>query len=111
MKLHYTNPQGFSTALVRVTAKLTGQNIEYVAVDAAKAEKTRLPMLETSEGNLYESTAIAKYLCMLQADSKLLGKNAVERSQVDQWVSYVNSTMGGGVETVCNGIFGWADVR
>lgn len=62
-------------------------------------------MLETSEGNLYECTAIAKYLCSLAG--KLLGSNAVERSQVDQWVSYVNSTMGPGIETVCNGIFGW----
>lgn len=113
MKLYYSNPQGFGTSLVRVAAKLTGQTIEYVAVDDA-IKKTlefpdKLPMLETSEGNLYETTAIAKYLCAL--GGKLLGKNAVERSQVDQWVSYVNSTLGPGVETLSNGIFGWADVR
>ena len=113
MMLYHSNPQGASTALVRVVAKLTDAKIEYVTVDD-NAKKNleypdKLPMLKTTEGNLYEATAIAKYLCSLK--SKLLGSNAVERSQVDQWVSYVNSTMGPGIDTISNGIFGWEDVR
>jgi len=40
----------------------------------------------------------------------MLGSNAVERSQVDQWISFTNSTIDPTATTVSNGIFGWADV-
>lgn len=65
-------------------------------------------MLETEEGVLYESTAIAKYLCAVSG--KLLGSNAIERSQVDQWVAYANSTLGPTCYTVYCGVFGWQPV-
>jgi len=47
------------------------------------------PLLKTDEGCLQGSAAI----CAFIAGDKMLGKTAVQRSQVDQWVSFSNSTV------------------
>jgi len=67
-----------------------------------------LPLLKTAEGSLQEASAIIKYLCSLSG--KMLGSNEVERSLVDQWFAYVNTTMRGTVNQVNNGIFGTAEI-
>ena len=117
MKLHAYNPINSMVSLDRLVAKLTGQKLEVVVVSDDKKKsaeykkinpRAQFPMLETEEGVLYESTAIAKYLC--QVSGKLLGSNAVERSQVDQWVSYSNTTLNPTCFTVYCGIFGWNPV-
>jgi elongation factor 1-gamma len=96
---------------------MTGQTFEVVVVDdkmrksdAYKKLTTtdKFPMLQTDEGCLHESTAICKYLCTVS--KKLLGSNAVERSQVDQWVAYCNTQLFPTSYTVYKGIFGWAEV-
>lgn len=69
----------------------------------------KFPLLETNEGCLHESTAIAKYFCTLAG--KFLGSNAIERSQVDQWVAYANTTLLPTCYTVYKAIFGWAEVE
>lgn len=97
---------------------MTEQKFEIVIVDEKmrksddykkKTTTDKFPLLETSEGCLHESTAIAKYLCTLA--KKFLGNNAVERSQVDQWVAYANTTLFPACYTVYKGIFGWAEVE
>lgn len=118
MKLHAYNPINSLTSLDRVVAKLTGQKLEVVVVSEDKKKsadykkvnpRAQFPMLETEEGHLYESTAIAKYIC--QVAGKLLGSNAVERSQVDQWIAFTNSTLNGCCYTVYCGVFGWQPVN
>jgi elongation factor 1-gamma len=47
----------------------------------------KFPMLETKEGVLHESVAIAKYLA--HGHASLLGTNDVERAQIDQWTNWV----------------------
>ena len=105
-------------ATCRVTALLTNQKVQYVTVDDAfrKSEEykkltttDKFPLLQTSEGGLHETTAICKYFCAL-ADNKFLGSNAVQRSQVDQWISFNNSTLAGSLYKVYTGIFGWGDI-
>ena len=59
---------------------------------------------------MHESTAIAKYFCSL-GDGNYLGNGAIERSLVDQWISFCNTTLFEDAYTVCKGIFGWADVQ
>lgn len=118
MKLYSTNPQSPYVAVCRVTALMTGQKVQYVTVDDAfrksaeyKAMTTtdKFPLLQTSEGSLHESTAICKYFCAL-SDNKFLGSNAVQRSQVDQWISFTNSTLFGSLYKVYTGVFGWGDI-
>jgi len=67
------------------------------------------PLLKTSEGCLQQSSAISVYLATL-AGGKMLGSNAVERSQVDQWVSFANSTINPCATIVSQGIFGECEV-
>jgi len=97
---------------------MTGQKVQYVTVDDTfrKSEEykkltttDKFPLLQTSEGGLHESTAICKYFCAL-ADNKFLGTNAVQRSQVDQWISFNNSTLSGSMYKVYQGIFGWGEI-
>merc|ERR1712070_533718 len=101
MKLYCANPQDLGTTLVRTAALMTGTKVQFVTADetflkSAEYKKMavtdKLPMLVTSEGSLQDPTAIAKYFCAL-AGNKHVGVNAVQRSQVDQWVSFNNSTL------------------
>jgi len=67
-----------------------------------------LPLLKTDEGCLQESSAIIKYLCSLSG--KMLGSNDYERSLVDQWFAYTNTTMRGTINQVNTGVFGTGDI-
>lgn len=97
---------------------MTGQKVQYVTIDdefRKSAEYKNLtttdkfPLLQTSEGGLHETTAICKYFCAL-ADNKFLGSNAVQRSQVDQWISFNNTSLVNNLYKVYQGIFGWGDI-
>jgi glutathione S-transferase len=68
----------------------------------------KFPLLETEEGCMHESTAICKYLCNLAG--KFFGNNAVERSQVDQWIAWSNTTLMTACYPVYRATFGWGEV-
>lgn len=84
--------------ICQVTAKLAGKSITLV-VDTQEVRQTpayksfnptnRLPLLETAEGNLCETQAIAKYIAFGHAT--LLGSSAIERAHVDQWLNWLQS--------------------
>ena len=80
---------------VKVVAKLAGKKLDSTVLDAktrndkdwrAKNLFGKWPVLETKEGVICESMAIAKYLAAGHAS--LLGSNDVERAQVDQWTNW-----------------------
>lgn len=117
MKLYGLNPINSLICQVRVTARLTGQQIEYVNVtdefrksDEYKKMTTtdKFPLLQTDEGCIHETSAICKYLCAVSG-GKLLGSNAIQRSQVDQWISFLNSSLMGHCMTVYQAVFGWGE--
>lgn len=68
----------------------------------------KFPLLQTADGTLHESTAIAKYFCTLAG--KMLGNGPVERAQVDQWIAFANTSILKNFMPVMSGIFGWWDV-
>ena len=51
----------------------------------------KYPMLETPEGRINESIAIAKYLA--NSHPTLLGSNAGERAKIDQWCYWALTTV------------------
>jgi len=111
MKLYLTNPLSPYCAITRVAADMAGQTVEVVIVDdamkktlAAKNTTGLYPMLETSEGCINESFAIAKYFCTL-AGGKFLGSNNVEKALVDQWIAFVNTSLTSIVKVIRAGIF------
>ena len=82
----------------QVIAKMAGKNVALEIVsDERRAEKSykeinptnKFPLLETPEGNLQETQAIAKFLA--HGHASLLGGNAVERAQIDQWLNWWQS--------------------
>jgi len=117
-KLYCMNPVATDSGVVRVVADQVGQKLEVQVVDEAFRKSAEwkgmmttdtFPLLKTNEGCLQQSSAICVYLATL-AGGKMLGSNAVERSQVDQWVSFANSTISPCATLVSQGIFGEAEI-
>lgn len=46
----------------------------------------KVPVLETEEGCIFESNAIARYVARLRRDNNLYGKTFFESGQVDTWI-------------------------
>lgn len=49
-----------------------------------------MPVLETEEGSIWESNAIARYVARLDENTQLLGSNEYENSLVDQWLDFTS---------------------
>merc|ERR1719272_2306578 len=105
MKLYTLNAMAPCCGVIRATADFVGQKVQVVVVDQAfrktpefkKMNSTdTFPILETAEGCVQESSAIVKYLCQLS--NKGLGSTAAERSLIDQWFAYTNTTIRGNLE-------------
>jgi len=53
----------------------------------AKFPVGKIPALETPEGTIFESNAIARHVAR-QGHSKLYGSSLIEAAQVDQWIDF-----------------------
>lgn len=93
-----TYPGNYRAYKVLIAAQYAGVKIETpdfkIGTDnksAAFLEKNpngKVPVLETPEGAIYESSAILRYIARLRADSGLMGSTAFAQSQVDQWIDW-----------------------
>jgi len=83
-----------------IAAQFTGLEINVPAFEIGKDNKTRefltlvnplgkVPALQTEEGSVWESNAMARYVARSD-DNKagLYGKTKLEAAQVDQWLDY-----------------------
>eukprot|EP00352_Strombidinopsis_acuminata_P005918 CAMPEP_0176376074 /NCGR_PEP_ID=MMETSP0126-20121128/27931_1 /TAXON_ID=141414 ORGANISM="Strombidinopsis acuminatum, Strain SPMC142" /NCGR_SAMPLE_ID=MMETSP0126 /ASSEMBLY_ACC=CAM_ASM_000229 /LENGTH=378 /DNA_ID=CAMNT_0017737361 /DNA_START=38 /DNA_END=1174 /DNA_ORIENTATION=+ len=115
MKL-YTNYKGnILTNFGAVVAKMAKVDFELVLADQkvkdskdfkAKNLTGKFPFLETPEGCLVESLAIAKHFARL-GNADLLGKDAFERAQVDQWAHWAMGHVMPNAYVVMQAVFGW----
>ncbi|KAL6184392.1 hypothetical protein ACLB2K_045794 [Fragaria x ananassa] len=48
----------------------------------------KVPVLETPDGPVFESNAIARYVARLKADTPLFGSSLIEHALVDQWIDF-----------------------
>ncbi|KAI3972823.1 hypothetical protein MKX01_019481 [Papaver californicum] len=48
----------------------------------------KVPVLETPEGAIFESNAIARYVASLTENSPLLGCSAIDKAHIDQWIDF-----------------------
>lgn len=91
MKL-YTRAASFRAAKVLVAAELAGKSVEVVEASEkdvkGKTAASQLPLLETSDGCLFESNAIMRYVA---SGSDLLGKTPFEQAQVNSWVDFCSN--------------------
>lgn len=103
--------------LAVITANLAKVPVEEVFVTAedlktkewkARSLSGKTPMLETPEGNLVESSAIARYLAS-QGEGHLAGANAFETAQINQWVDYSHTTVMPHLYPILRAVFGFGD--
>ncbi|AEE28473.1 Translation elongation factor EF1B, gamma chain [Arabidopsis thaliana] len=48
----------------------------------------KVPVLETPEGSVFESNAIARYVSRLNGDNSLNGSSLIEYAQIEQWIDF-----------------------
>lgn len=48
----------------------------------------KVPVLETPDGPIFESNAIARYVTRLKADNPLYGTSLIEYAHVEQWIDF-----------------------
>jgi elongation factor 1-gamma len=89
MKLYNNHLGNYFTHAVAITAKLAGVELEIVNLDAEEQKSKdykqkcltgKFPSLETPEGHLFESAAIARYIAKLNPEKGLYGNNAFEQA-------------------------------
>jgi elongation factor 1-gamma len=93
----YSYPENHRVWKAQIAGKFVGVEIETPAfkmgVDnkskefLAKNPLGKVPVLETPEGCIFESNAIARYVAR-QNGSKIYGASAFEASQIDQWIDF-----------------------
>jgi elongation factor 1-gamma len=102
-----------------ITAALAKVQVEEVFVSEEEMKSKdwkqksitgKCPMLETPSGNLVESAAIARYIARL-GEGNLNGADALQQSQVDQWIDFTHNNLQSHVFTILRATFGWAVVE
>lgn len=67
----------------------------------------KIPVLTTESGSIFESNAIARHIARLDRSKGLLGRNALEESQVDQWLDFTTNEVEPSVLTWVGPILGY----
>ncbi|KAJ0026184.1 hypothetical protein Pint_07472 [Pistacia integerrima] len=50
----------------------------------------KVPVLETPDGTVFESNAIARYVARLKADNPLLGSSLIDYAHIEQWIDFAS---------------------
>ena len=53
----------------------------------------KVPIAKTSDGYLFESNAIARYIARTKATNTLYGNSAYNTAQIDQWLDFVSNEL------------------
>ncbi|XP_059452361.1 elongation factor 1-gamma-like [Corylus avellana] len=84
-----------------IAAEYSGVNIELVKnFEMGVSNKTpefqkmnpigKVPVLETPDGPVFESNAIARYVTRLKADNPLFGSSLIECAHIEQWIDFAS---------------------
>uniref|UniRef100_A0A5B6Z410 Putative elongation factor 1-gamma-like n=1 Tax=Davidia involucrata TaxID=16924 RepID=A0A5B6Z410_DAVIN len=91
-----TNKNAFKTL---IAAEYTGVKVELVQnFEMGVSNKTpeflkmnpigKVPVLETPDGPIFESNAIARYVTRLKPDNPLYGSSQIEYGHIEQWIDF-----------------------
>ncbi|CAL1385631.1 unnamed protein product [Linum trigynum] len=67
----------------------------------------KIPVLETPEGPVFESNAIARYVVKLNADNPLFGSSAIEYGQIEQWIDFSSLEIDANLISYFKARMGW----
>ncbi|CAL1355858.1 unnamed protein product [Linum trigynum] len=102
-----TNKNAFKTLIV---AEYSGVKVDLVEnFEMGVSNKTpeflklnpigKVPVLETPEGPIFESNAIARYVTKLKADNSLYGSSLIDYAHIEQWIDFatleIDANIGG----------------
>ncbi|KAG1347423.1 putative Elongation factor 1-gamma 2 [Cocos nucifera] len=93
-----TNKNGFKAL---IAAEYSGVKVELVKnFEMGVSNKTpeflkmnpigKVPVLETPDGPIFESNAIARYVTRLKADNPLYGSSLIEYARIEQWIDFAS---------------------
>ncbi|CAI0375116.1 unnamed protein product [Linum tenue] len=99
LKLYAGYPGNKNANKARIVAEYSGVKISMVEnFEMGVTNKTpeflkmnpigKIPVLETPEGAVFESNAIARYVAKLKADNPLFGSTTIEYGQIEQWIDF-----------------------
>jgi len=96
-------PGNINAQKALIAAKYGGITIDYPPFAMGTQNKTpeflaknptgQVPVLDTPDGPVFESNAIAKYVARKGTDHGLYGANVYEASVIDQWVEFFRSRL------------------
>lgn len=94
----YTYPANFRAFKILIAAEYNGIAIDIPDFAMMKDNKTpeflamsplgKVPVLKTSQGAIFESNAIARYVARIRRDTELYGSTFFESGQVDSWIDF-----------------------
>jgi elongation factor 1-gamma len=98
----YSYPNNSRVYKALIAAKYNGVEIETPPFEFGKDNKTpefleknplgKVPVLDTPEGPIFESNAIARYVARL-GHAKLYGNSAYEAGLIEQWIEFTRSVI------------------
>ncbi|KAI8368695.1 hypothetical protein BD560DRAFT_398457 [Blakeslea trispora] len=105
IKSYPTNPR---VAKALITAEYSGAEVNTEAFDISKDKSPeflnkfplgKVPVFESAEVNLFESSAIAYYAAAQKENNPILGTSAVEKAEVLQWVLFAENEIAANLGT------------
>ncbi|CAN1323415.1 Elongation factor 1-gamma 2 [Linum perenne] len=93
-----TNKNSYKTLIV---AEYSGVKVDLVEnFEMGVSNKTpeflkmnpigKVPVLETPDGPIFESNAIARYVTKLKADNPLYGSSLIDYAHIEQWIDFAS---------------------
>lgn len=94
----FVDAGNFRAFKILIAAEYAGVNIEIPEFKLGsdntneefrkKSPLGKVPVLQTNNGNIFESNAIARYVARLRPDAELFGTTFFEYAQVDSWMEF-----------------------
>lgn len=117
MKIYNNRLGNLWTDLPFVTANFAKVKLDEVMVEDTKSKEYKAksftgkcPALETPEGILVESAAIARYIAEI-GEGKLQGGNAWEVANVNMWIDFSKTSITAHMYNILMGVFGMGSVE
>lgn len=116
MKLH-TRPASFRAQKIIIAATYGGVSLD---INTGTPEKTikkispfgKVPYLETEEGGIAESNAIAAYISEKgNSKSQLLGNDSFSAAQIQSWIEFTSNEVEVPATVSCYPIIGWMNLH
>ncbi|OAY45043.1 elongation factor 1-gamma isoform X2 [Manihot esculenta] len=93
-----TNKNAFKTLIAAEYSKVKVELVENFEMGVSNKTPEflkmnpigKVPVLETPDGPVFESNAIARYVTRLKADNPLYGSSVIDYARIEQWIDFAS---------------------